>query len=68
MDRYKKDGNTYTLGVRPDGKAAIGTVTVTDANGRQVGYAEGVEATCLIHREFNADGSPRTHYDPDRPF
>lgn len=68
MDTYTKDGKRYELGVRSDGIAAIGTVTIVDKNGNRVGYAEGVEATYLIHREFNADGTPWTHYDPDRPF
>lgn len=68
MDSYKKGNKTYTVGLRPDGKAAIGTVTITDANGNQVGYAEGAAATRLLHSEFNADGTPWTHYDPDRPF
>lgn len=68
MDKYTKDGKQYVVGVRSDGTAAIGTVTIKDANGRKVGYAEGMDATKLIHREFNADGTPWTHYDPDRPF
>ena len=68
MNTYTKDGKRYEIGVRSDGSAAIGTVTVLDKHGNPVGYAEGVEATVLIHREFNADGTPRTHHDPERTF
>lgn len=68
MDTYTKDGKQYVVGVRSRGNTAVSAVTIIDKNGREIGYAEGVDATRLIHREFNADGTPWTHYDPDRPF
>lgn len=67
MDRYVKDGNTYTVGVAQAKGSAVAKVTVTNQQGQVVGEAQGVDATLLIHRNFNADGSPKSSNDPDRP-
>lgn len=68
MDRYVKDGNTYTVSVAATKGGAVAKVTVTNQQGQVVGEAQGVDATLLIHRNFNADGSPKSGDDPERPY